>query len=44
MDIVKWLAVGLLVFYVIAEPDLIPIVGWDDGLAGAAAAYLFTKG
>lgn len=43
MDWTKIGAVLILGGYILLEPDLLPIVGWDDGVAGFLLAYFFTK-
>ena len=42
-NIVKWAAIGLLLVYIISPIDFLPLIELDDGLAGIAAGYLFTK-
>lgn len=39
----KWVAIGILLFYIISPLDLLPLVEIDDGIAGMVAAYLFLE-
>ena len=33
----------LMIAYVVLEPDLLPLIGWDDGVAGMIAAHLLRE-
>ena len=42
-DIIKWLAISILIIYILIPLGLLPMTDIDEGIAGAVAGYLFTK-